>query len=127
MVILSKPKSANSERDIPIPSFLADKLSVIQKSDGFVINRNGKFIEPAVYAKRYKKLLQQAGIEYIKFHVLRHTFAVRALELGVDVQTLSEILGHSSVSTTLNFYGHSLPEHKRIQMERIGELFSQSK
>lgn len=61
------------------------------------------------------------------FHSTRHTFSVRARELGVDVQTLSEILGHSSVSTTLNFYGHSLPEHKHNQMERIGGLFSQSK
>ncbi len=125
-VILSTPKSAKSIRDIPIPEFLVNKLLKIQKPEGFVINNNGKYIETAVYARRYKKLLELAEIEYIKPHSMRHNFAVRALELGVDVQTLSEILGHSSVSTTLNFYGHSLPEHKRNQIERIGSLFSQS-
>lgn len=126
-IILSSPKSVNSERDIPIAELLSEKLSKIQKSEGFVINRNGKYIEPAVYSRRYKKLLEKAGIEYMMFHSTRHTFSVRARELGVDVQTLSEILGHSSVSTTLNFYEHSLPEHKHNQMERIGGLFSQSK
>lgn len=126
-IILSSPKSVNSERYIPIAELLSEKLSKIQKSEGFVINRNGKYIEPAVYSRRYKKLLEKAGIEYMMFHSTRHTFSVRARELGVDVQTLSEILGHSSVSTTLNFYGHSLPEHKHNQMERIGGLFSQSK
>lgn len=125
-VILSTPKSEKSVRDIPIPEFLAVKLAKLQKPEGFVINNNGKFIETAVYARRYKKLLELAGIEYIKPHSMRHNFAVRALELGVDIQTLSEILGHSNVSTTLNFYGHSLPEHKRSQMERIGQLFEQS-
>lgn len=125
-VILSTPKSERSVRDIPIPGFLAEKLARLQKPEGFVINNNGKYIETAVYARRYKKLLELAGIEYIKPHSMRHNFAVRALEIGVDVQTLSEILGHSSVSTTLNYYGHSLPEHKRRQMERIGQLFEQS-
>ena len=125
-VIFTRPKSANSEREIPIPQFLVEKLRKIQKPEGFVINKNGKYIEPAVYSRRYKQLLNKAGIDYIKYHCTRHTFAVRALELGVDVQTLSEILGHASVSTTLNFYGHSLPEHKRKEMDRIGELFSPS-
>lgn len=125
-IVFTTPKSANSERDIPIASFLVEKLRKIQRKEGFVINKRGKYIEPAVYVRRYKRLLEKAGIEYVKFHALRHTFSVRALELGVDVQTLSEILGHSSVSTTLNFYGHSLPEHKRNQMELIGSLFSSS-
>ena len=126
-IIFSTPKSLNSERDIPIPEFLTLKLRKIHKNSGFVISRNGHYIEPAVYRRRYKKLLEKANIEYMTFHSTRHTFAVRALEVGVDVQTLSEILGHSSVATTLKFYGHSLPEHKRNQMELIGSLFLQSK
>ena len=126
-IVFSSPKSATSERDIPIAGFLAEKLKGMQKKEGFVINNRGKYIEPAVYRRRYKKLLGMANIEYINYHAMRHTFAVRALELGVDVKTLSELLGHSSVSTTLNYYGHSLPEHKRNQIELIGSLFSQSK
>lgn len=125
-LVITTPKSANSEREIPIGGFLLDKLRDMSKVEGYVVNNKGKCMEPATYSRRYKKLLKMAGIGYIKYHSLRHTFAVRALELGVDVKTLSEILGHSSVSTTLNFYGHSLPEHKRSQMELISNLYYQS-
>ena len=99
----------------------------MQKKDGFVINNSGKYIEPSVYRRRYKKLIEWANIEYINYHAIRHTFAVRALELSVDVKTLSELLGDSSVSTKLNYYWHSLPEYKRNQIELIGSLFLQSK
>ena len=125
-IVFSHPKSATSERDIPIAEFLVERLRKMQKKEGFVINNNGKYVEPAVYRRRYKQLLELAEIDYITYHAIRHTFAVRALELGVDVKTLSELLGHSTVSTTLNYYGHSLPEHKRNQIELIGSLFSQS-
>jgi integrase len=55
-----------------------------------------------------------AGVQYRKFHAIRHTFATRALELGVDIKTLSEILGHANVSITLNTYNHSLMEQTNI-------------
>lgn len=125
-VIVSTPKSLHSERDIPIASFLSHKLLEIKKDSGYVIEKNEKYVEPAVYSRQFKKLLKEAKLPNIKYHNLRHTFAVRALELGVDARTLSEILGHSSVITTLNLYGHSLPEHKRLQMERIGGIFSEN-
>lgn len=125
---ISTPKSANSQREIPIASFLLDKLSRLRKSSGYVINKNGKYIEPAVYGRYFNRLISRIGLPKVRFHSLRHSFAVRALELGVDIRTLSELLGHSSVATTLNFYGHSLPEHKRKQIELIGSLFlSQNK
>lgn len=122
-ITISNPKSPKSQREIPIAAFLLDKLSQLKKDNGYVINRNGKYIEPAVYSRYFNRLLNRIGLQHMNFHGLRHSFAVRALELGVDIRTLSELLGHSSVSTTLNFYGHSLPEHKRNQIERIGGLF----
>ncbi len=122
-VITSAPKSAYSEREIPIASFLCERFFKIKKESGYVINRNGKYIEPAAYNRYFGKLLKDVGLPHIKYHSLRHTFAVRAMELGVDIRTLSELLGHSSVSTTLNYYGHSLPEHKRSQIELIGGGF----
>ena len=54
---------------------------------------------------------------------MRHTFATRALEIGIDPKTLSELLGHSSVGITLNLYGHSLDEHKKKEIERLGKIY----
>ena len=122
-IVISTPKSVSSQREIPIASFLLDRLIPLKKISGYIINNSGKFIEPAVYGRLFSRLLDKIGLPHIKFHSLRHSFAVRALELGVDIRTLSELLGHSSVSTTLNFYGHSFPEHKRRQIELIGSLF----
>ena len=59
-------------------------------------------------------------------HALRHTFATRALEIGMDIKTLSEILGHASPTVTLNIYAHSLPEHKAKEMDRLGKMYNPS-
>lgn len=123
---ISTPKSESSIRDIPLPKFLIAKLSAIEVGSGFLIQKNGRFIEPNVYARRYKKILQELDIPYRKFHSTRHTFATRALEIGMDIKTLSEILGHSSPTVTLNLYSHSLPEHKKKEMDRLGKLYNPS-
>lgn len=124
---ISTPKSESSVRDIPLPMFLITKLQAVQNGSGFVIHRKGKFVEPNVYVRRYKEILNILDIPYRKFHSTRHTFATRALEIGMDIKTLSEILGHSSPTVTLNLYSHSLPEHKRKEMERLGDLYNPSK
>lgn len=125
-LVLSVPKSETSIRDIPLPDFLIAKLKAIEKGSGFFINRNGKLVEPTVYARRYKAILKEAGIRNVKYHCTRHTFATRALEIGMDIKTLSEILGHSSPTVTLNIYAHSLPEHKRKEINRLGKLYCPS-
>ena len=71
---------------------------------------------------RYKKLLKECGVSKLHFHALRHTFATRCIEAGVDVKTLSEILGHSNVSITLNTYVHPSMDNKRIQIEKLCAL-----
>ena len=123
MLNISTPKSASSIREIPIPKFLVERLKAMEQNSAYIIHKDGKMLEPATYARRYKKVLKNAGIRYIKFHALRHTFATRALEIGMDTKTLSEILGHASTTITMNLYAHSLPEHKRKEMERLGSLF----
>ena len=123
---ISTPKSESSIRDIPLPKFLIAKLKAIELGSGFLIQRKGKFIEPNVYSRRYKDILAELDIPYRKFHSTRHTFATRALEIGMDIKTLSEILGHSSPTVTLNLYSHSLPEHKRKEMDRLGKLYNPS-
>lgn len=66
--------------------------------------------------------MAKSGVKYRKFHAIRHTFATRALELGVDIKTLSEILGHANVSITLNIYAHSLMEQKKIAIDKLNHM-----
>ena len=69
-------------------------------------------------------MLKNANIKHKGFHALRHTFATRSIECGVDVKTLSEILGHKNATITLNRYVHSLLNHKKDMMDKIGNLFN---
>ncbi len=116
------PKSKTSKREIPIPPFLLDKLRAIPYSCGYVVSRNKKPFDLRTYRRLFKKILKTAGLPDMKFHCLRHTFATRALEVGMDYKTLSEILGHSSVGITLDLYAHSLKEHKIKQMNKLDAI-----
>ena len=125
-LLVGTPKSQSSIRKIPLPEFLVD---MYKKYMRFCIKENCYLFsgtttpeDPRTYQKLYKKVLVTAGVNDRKFHAIRHTFATRAMELGVDIKTLSEILGHSSVSTTLNIYAHSLMEQKKVAMNRFNEL-----
>jgi len=124
---LSPPKSESSKRGIPLPAFLVKLFAERKSEGGFFINNKGKWVDPNVYTRRYKKILEELDIPYRKFHATRHTFATRALELNMDTKTLSEILGHSSPVVTMRIYAHSLPEHKRKQMNRVAKLYNPSK
>ena len=118
------PKSESSRRSIPLPTFLLRMLKDIKSvsSSPYVLNTCAHMMDPRTYQYRYKTILKNAGVKYLNFHALRHTFSVRALESGFDIKTLSEILGHSDAGITLKTYAHSLDEHKRSSMERLGEL-----
>lgn len=119
-VILSTPKTESSYRIIPMQSFLVEILRRHKKSDPcYLLTGTPKFTEPHQYYVRYKQFLKKHGLGNYTFHCLRHTFATRCVEAGVDVKSLSEILGHSNVSTTLSLYIHPSLEQKRTQMEKI--------
>ena len=79
----------------------------------------GKVYDPRTYEDLFKRTLKAAELPGINFHALRHSFATRALEAGMDIKVLSSILGHAQASTTLNLYGHALPDHKRVSMEKM--------
>ena len=117
------PKSRSSKRKIPIPPFLLDKLKAVPHKKEFVLSKYGKAMNVRTYSRHFKGALKKAGLPDVKFHALRHTFATRALEVGMDYKTLSEILGHSSVGITLDLYAHSLDEHKKTQMNKLGEIY----
>lgn len=121
-VIIDTPKTAASIRDIPLPSFLAELLwqygQNVLPSD-YVLTGSSRYIEPRSYYNKYKKFLKECGIGDHTFHALRHTFATRCIEQGFDPKSLSEILGHTDVTITLQRYVHSSLELKRAHMERL--------
>lgn len=121
-ISITSPKSRSSIRKIPIPPFLAEKLRVLPHMGEYVLSRTGKPYDVRTYRRHFKRVLKRANLPDIKFHSLRHTFATRALEVGMDYKTLSEILGHSSTAITLDLYAHSLDEHKKSEMDKLGKL-----
>lgn len=123
-LIIDEPKTATSRRIIPLPKQLLPILrSVKKRSDSSsVVSANGSTVSVRSYQRSFELLLKKLKIPHKGFHSLRHTFATRALECGMDVKTLSEILGHKNPTITLNRYAHSLMEHKADMMNRIGKL-----
>lgn len=123
-LILDSPKTKTSKRDIPLSTFLFDVLQTVKRmaKSVFVVSNKPSFVSPRTYEYRYHKILKNCNVSAINFHALRHTFATRCIESGVDVKSLSEILGHSNVSITLNTYVHSSMEFKRIQIEKVSVL-----
>lgn len=119
-----KPKTISSRRKIPISSEMrAVLLRAKERSrSAYVISKNAEFTSPRTLEYRFQRILRRCGISHYKFHVLRHTFATRCVEAGVDIKSLSEILGHASTSMTLNVYVHSSFEQKRLQLEKLPRL-----
>ena len=123
-LIIDEPKTATSRRMIPLPKQLLPILrSVKKRSDSSsVVSANGSAVSVRSYQRSFELLLKKLKIPHKGFHSLRHTFATRAIECGMDVKTLSEILGHKNPTVTLNRYAHSLMEHKKEMMNRLGKL-----
>ena len=119
----TSPKSKSSKREIPIPELLWEKLNAIPCKSFFVLSQKKRAVDIRTYRRYFKKILKFAELPDIKFHSLRHTFSTRALEVGMDYKTLSEILGHSGVGITLDLYAHSLQEHKRNEMNKLSRIF----
>ena len=118
------PKTSHSIRKIPVPKQLMPILRTLKKNghSEFVIAEDGRAIAVRSYQRSFELLQKKLNIKRRGFHALRHTFATRAIECGMDVKTLSEILGHKNSTITLNRYAHSLLEHKINMMNRIGKL-----
>ena len=123
-LIIDEPKTATSRRVIPLPKQLLPILKSIKKKSAspFVVSASGNPVSVRSYQRSFELLLKKLKILHKGFHSLRHTFATRALECGMDVKTLSEILGHKNPTVTLNRYAHSLIEHKADMMNRLGKL-----
>ncbi len=137
-IILDTPKTKNSRRVIPLPSGAIEELKQwrskqqIEKqnagtsyiNDNFVVtNELGKFFEQKTFKTQFDKMVRATNIEKLTYHSLRHTFATRALERGMDYKTLSSVLGHYSVAFTMDTYVHCLDEKKRKEMDKMNDLY----
>lgn len=119
---IDKPKTESSDRYIPLSDIVETALLLCRKSNqGYIMSENSDFMRPNSFEYRYHRLLKDADIEDIRFHALRHTFATRCIEAGVDDKSLSELLGHSNVNITLNTYVHSSLSLKKKQMSKLSD------
>lgn len=136
-----EPKTESGRRKIRLTQIAVDalrahRLSQLEarlkageawKEQGLVFpNRNGGYFRrPRLYAI-FKRLLQEAGLPDMHFHDLRHNVATILLSMGVQMKTVQEILGHGSIVTTMNIYGHVLPSTHQDAMEDMDDFFGES-
>lgn len=121
-LVLDTPKTKNSIREVPISKDLLRILKPFKKivnPSFFVLTNDAKPTEPRTYRSFYKNLLKNLDIPEIKFHGLRHSFATRCIESKCDYKTVSVLLGHSNISTTLNLYVHPNMEQKKKAIEQM--------
>ncbi|MDC2571304.1 tyrosine-type recombinase/integrase [Bacteroides ovatus] len=115
-LVISSPKTKNSCREIPMSKELLAIVKPLKKivNDNFYVLTNDEHpTEPRTYRNYYNGLMEKLGIPRLKYHGLRHSFATRCIEAGCDYKTVSVLLGHSNISTTLNLYVHPNMEQKK--------------
>lgn len=125
-IFITTPKSSCSIRRIPIPDGLLQLLSANRYPDNtyFLTGLSNRYMEPRTMQNRFQAITAQCGISDVHFHTLRHTFATRCIEMGFDVKSLSEILGHATVNITMNRYVHPSMELKQKNMNMLCCLFN---
>lgn len=121
-IVINTPKTKNSLREIPLSKELVrifKSLMKVVNKDYYVLTNNTKPTEPRTYRNYFNKLLKQLDIPRLKFHGLRHSFATRCIESHCDYKTVSVLLGHADISTTLNLYVHPNEEQKRNCIDKM--------
>ena len=128
-VIICEPKTESSFRTIPIPAFLKKQLRAYysqnqseEHNECYVLTNSRQSTDPRKFYGKYKTFMRRLGMGNYSFHALRHTFATRCVALGFDTKSLSEILGHSNIATTLSVYVHPTINQKRAQMQKLKPL-----
>lgn len=124
-IVITTPKTINSQREIPIARGLLKILRSIMavvNTDFYVITNEATPTEPRTYRNYYKQLMESLHLPAMKFHGLRHSFATRCIESMCDYKTVSVILGHSNIATTLNLYVHPNMEQKKKCIDRMNKI-----
>lgn len=126
-IVVDEPKTKNSIRVIPLSKNLLDLLKKVKKtsnSEYVISTRNNGIVGTRSYQRTFERILAKLDIPYKNFHSLRHTFATRAVELGMDIKTLSEIIGHKNPMITLQRYTHSMMSYKTEMMNKMGKMLN---
>ena len=116
------PKTKASDRVIPLPEYITNMLRQdyeTAKTPYVVENTKGERMSIRSYQSIFEKLTERAGVRKLNFHALRHTFATRAIECGMDIKTVADIMGHQNASITLNRYAHCMLDHKIEMMQKL--------
>lgn len=120
-IVIGTPKSDTSTRTIPLTDYAAELCEKMSPKDAsaYILTGTKEYMEPRTLQYRMEKYTRECGLEGVHFHTLRHTFATRAVEVGFEIKSLSEILGHASTTITLDRYVHSSMELKRDNMNKL--------
>ena len=125
-LFVDRPKTTASERMVPLPGYLAEDLRIYRRgarSEFVIENKKAERMSIRSYQYLFERLTEKARVRKLNFHALRHTFATRALECGMDIKTLSELMGHKNATITLNRYVHSMMDTKIAAMNKLEKLF----
>lgn len=126
-IVITEPKSQCSIREIPLPLFIVDVAKKFASNPkAYILTGTDRYIEPRTMQNRFKSYVKECNVEPANFHVLRHTFATRCVEVGFEVKSLSEVLGHANVNITLNRYVHSSFELKHSNMNKLASQYKPS-
>lgn len=120
-IVIGTPKSSSSVRTVPMTDSLSElcRRFAVDNADAYILTGTEKYMEPRTLQYRIKKYTEECGLQGVHAHTLRHTFATRAVEVGFEIKSLSEILGHAATSITLERYVHSSMELKRRNMDKL--------
>ena len=115
-LVINRPKTKNSCREIPMNKELLAMVKPLKKVvniNFYVLTNEEKPTEPRTYRNYYHRLMKHLNIPRLKYHGLRHSFATRCIESNCDYKTVSVLLGHANITTTLNLYVHPNMEQKK--------------
>ncbi len=120
VLYIRTPKSRTSMREVPIPQYLVNSLKAIRKeADNYFLTGLDACTEPRNVQKKFKTILKHCEMPDCNFHAMRHGFATACLEKGIDCKTVSTILGHASVRTTMDIYVHTSLKQKQECIDAI--------
>jgi len=124
-ILVDAPKSRKSVRYIPMPDFIMPLCRKMQckEPEAYLLTGTVKYMEPRTLQYKFQQYVEDCSLEGVTFHTLRHTFATRCVEAGFEIKSLSEILGHATVSITMERYVHASLYWKRENMKKLDMIF----